>query len=158
MTVMRAADDADAVAIVNSTRYGLGSSVFSLNYDRAGVIARALRTGMTNLNDFGINYLCQALPFGGVMDSGFDRFAGVEGLRGCCNMRAVTSDRVTGIRTSIPPPLQYPIKRSGFVFVSGLVDMFYAPSLVAKLGGIVKLLSAALKPKGAADTSAAKSD
>jgi hypothetical protein len=39
--------------------------------------------------------------------SGFDRFAGVEGIRGCCNLRAVTSDKVTGVRTDIPPPLQY---------------------------------------------------
>jgi aldehyde dehydrogenase (NAD+) len=94
MTVMKAADDADAIDIVNSSVYGLGSSVFSLDYSRAGGIASQLRTGMTNLNDFGINYLCQALPFGGVNHSGFDRFAGVEGLRGCCNMRAVTSDKV----------------------------------------------------------------
>jgi len=155
MTVMKAADDADAVAIVNSTRYGLGSSVFSLDYGRAGKIARALRTGMTNLNDFGINYLCQALPFGGVMDSGFDRFAGVEGLRGCCNMRAVTSDKVTGVRTSIPPPLQYPIKKSGFTFVSGLIDMFYAPGIWTKLGGIKKLITAGLQGKGAVAGAAA---
>ena len=64
---------------------------------------------MTNLNDFGVNYLCQSLPFGGVNASGFDRFAGIEGIRGCCNMRAVTSDKVTGVRTNIPPSLQYPI-------------------------------------------------
>ena len=42
--------------------------------------------------------------------SGFDRFAGVEGLRGCCLLRAVTSDRFPLVRTSIPGPLQYPIK------------------------------------------------
>ncbi len=42
--------------------------------------------------------------------SGFDRFAGVEGLRGCCNVRSVTLDRFPGIRTTIPPPLQYPVK------------------------------------------------
>lgn len=53
MTVMKANDDADAVAIVNSTRYGLGSSVFSLDYTRAGRIGQQLRTGMCNLNDFG---------------------------------------------------------------------------------------------------------
>ena len=53
MTIMKAKDDADAIAIVNSTRYGLGSSVFSLDYDRAGRIGKQLRTGMCSLNDFG---------------------------------------------------------------------------------------------------------
>jgi aldehyde dehydrogenase (NAD+) len=42
--------------------------------------------------------------------SGFDRFAGIEGLRGCCVARAITSDRFPGMRTNIPPPLQYPVK------------------------------------------------
>lgn len=57
--------------------------------------------------------------------SGFDRFSGVEGLRGCCNLRAVTSDKVTGVRTTIPPPLQYPVEAAGFTFVSGLVSTVY---------------------------------
>lgn len=51
---------------VNSCDYGLGSSVFSLDYSRAERIAAGIRAGMCNINDFGINYLCQALPFGGV--------------------------------------------------------------------------------------------
>jgi aldehyde dehydrogenase (NAD+) len=147
MTVIRAEDDDDAVAIVNSTPYGLGGSVFSLDYDRAGAIGRRLRTGMMNLNDFGVNYLCQSLPFGGVNISGFDRFAGIEGLRGCCNPRAVTSDKVTGVRTAIPPPLQYPVGESGFQFVSGLISMFYGDGLVARVGGIFSLIAASAKGK-----------
>lgn len=51
---------------VNSNDYGLGSSVFSLNYCRAERLAAGIRAGMCNINDFGINYLCQSLPFGGV--------------------------------------------------------------------------------------------
>lgn len=39
---------------------------------------------MTSLNDFATTYMCQSLPFGGVKHSGFDRFAGIEGLRGMC--------------------------------------------------------------------------
>ena len=42
---------------------------------------------MCNINDFAVNYLCQSLPFGGVKISGFDRFAGPEGLRGNCLVR-----------------------------------------------------------------------
>ena len=51
---------------VNGCEYGLGSSVFSLNHARAERIAAGIRAGMCNLNDFGVNYLCQSLPFGGV--------------------------------------------------------------------------------------------
>jgi hypothetical protein len=39
---------------------------------------------MTSINDFATTYMCQSLPFGGVKHSGFDRFAGIEGLRGMC--------------------------------------------------------------------------
>lgn len=139
MTIIKSADDDDAIAIVNSCEYGLGSSVFSKNYQRGERIARALRTGMTNVNDFGVNYLCQGLPFGGVNISGFDRFAGVEGLRGCCLMRAVTTDRVPGVRTNIPPPLQYPVKESGFQFCAALVKLFYGDGLVTRIKAAASL-------------------
>lgn len=52
-----------------------------------------LQAGMTSINDFATTYMCQSLPFGGVKDSGFDRFAGVEGLRGLCVPKAVCEDR-----------------------------------------------------------------
>ena len=48
---------------------------------------------MTSINDFGSTYMCQSLPFGGVKDSGFDRFAGIEGLRGLCVPKSVCQDR-----------------------------------------------------------------
>lgn len=147
MTILRAEDDDDAVAIVNSTSYGLGSSVFSMDYDRAEGLAKRLRTGMCNINDFGVNYLCQSLPFGGVNISGFDRFAGIEGLRGCCLMRAVTSDKLAATRTTIPPPMQYPITPSGFDFCVGLISMAYGDGILARIKGIVGLARAGLTSK-----------
>lgn len=48
---------------------------------------------MTTINDFATSYMNQSLPFGGVKDSGFDRFAGVEGLRGVCTVKAVCQDK-----------------------------------------------------------------
>jgi hypothetical protein len=51
------------------------------------------QAGMTSINDFATTYMCQSLPFGGVKHSGFDRFGGVEGLRGLCVPKAVAEDR-----------------------------------------------------------------
>ena len=135
------------MAQVNSTDYGLGSSVFSLDYSRAEKLKTALRTGMCNLNDFGVNYLCQSLPFGGVNISGFDRFAGIEGIRGCCNMRAITSDRLAATRTMIPPPMQYPTTPASFQFCVGLVTMAYGDGCFARLKGIAGLAMAGLAAK-----------
>lgn len=49
----------------------------------------------------------QSLPFGGVKDSGFGRFAGIEGLRACCLVKSVVEDRFWPyIKTKIPKPIQ----------------------------------------------------
>ena len=54
---------------------------------------------MFTANDFGVNYLVQSLPFGGVNESGFDRFAGPEGLRACCLERSIVLDRIPFVKT-----------------------------------------------------------
>ena len=61
---------------------------------------------MVTINDFATTYMCQSLPFGGVKESGFGRFAGVEGLRALCVPVAVCRDRCAGPcpRTAIAGP------------------------------------------------------
>lgn len=61
-----------------------------------------MQAGMTSINDFATTYMCQSLPFGGVKESGFDRFAGIEGLRGMCIAKAVCEDRYKSTPTLLP--------------------------------------------------------
>ncbi|KAL3154777.1 hypothetical protein ABBQ38_011323 [Trebouxia sp. C0009 RCD-2024] len=146
-TIVKFQTDADAIALANDCPFGLGSTVFSRSKSRANKIARQLQAGMTSINDFGSTYMCQSLPFGGVKDSGFDRFAGIEGLRGLCVPKAVCQDRFpawTMMRTDIPPILQYPLSDKSFQFACALVSMFYSPSLLGNLRGLQSLLSALL--------------
>ena len=84
----------------------LGSNVFSGSTKQAERIGRQLQAGMTSINDFATTYMCQSLPFGGIKDSGFDKFAGVEGLRGCCVAKAVVVDKYFFMKTTIPEPLK----------------------------------------------------
>ena len=96
---------------------------------------------MMCVNDFGSNYLVQSLPFGGVNDSGFGRFAGIEGLRALTLERSILTDRIPGVKTSIPRPIDYPIdKEKGFPFIDSLCQLFYNESIVDKIKGIVGLI------------------
>ncbi|KAF9359555.1 Meiotic Sister-Chromatid recombination aldehyde dehydrogenase [Mortierella sp. NVP85] len=118
----------EAIAIANSSIYSLGSNVFSRNQKEGLYIMHRLRAGMSNLNDFGVNYLCQSLPFGGVGMSGYGRFGGPEGLQAVCNQKSITVDRWPSlIQTFLPPVLQYPMHNVGdaIVVTRDLVNIIY---------------------------------
>ena len=145
--------DDEAVALANGCAFGLGSNVFSRNARRARALAARLEAGMSSVNDFASTYMSQALPFGGVKDSGFDRFAGVEGLRGCCIPKAVAEDAVPWlIRTDIPPPLQYPVAPYAFDFCSGLIRLFYGLSLWERAKGVGAIIACFVLPTRKAKT------
>ncbi|GAA5878136.1 hypothetical protein JCM16303_002857 [Sporobolomyces ruberrimus] len=146
MTVLKFDTLDEAVEIANGTRYGLGASVFGKDKRECRYVMDRLECGMVCSNDFGVFYLNQSLPFGGAKASGnAGRFAGQEGLRGLCNLKAVTEDRLHGIvQTGIPPLLSYPIKsgKGAWKFVSGLVGFVYGKDLGQRSGGIWRLITA----------------
>ena len=87
--------DNEAIAIANSTEFGLSASVFSGSAARARRIASQLESGMVAINDFGgLTYMAQDLPFGGIKRSGYGRMNGRDGLRALCNIRAVLDERL----------------------------------------------------------------
>ncbi|CAM9362975.1 unnamed protein product [Hapterophycus canaliculatus] len=147
MTIIKVPGDSDETCIkmVNSCKYGLASSVFSGNSARAVRLGEAIRCGMTNVNDFGVNYLVQSLPFGGVKDSGYGRFAGPEGLRACCLLKSVTVDRFPKLMgTVVPAPLKYPVASSSARFAASMTRMFYCDSLTDKLRAVIELIRASV--------------
>ncbi|ORX43171.1 Aldedh-domain-containing protein [Hesseltinella vesiculosa] len=143
MVIMKHHGPEDALRVANACSFGLGSSVFSGDKRVAEKLALKLKVGMTNVNDFGVNYLCQGLPFGGVGISGYGRFAGPEGIRGLCVPKAVTIDRIPGVKTPIPPILDYPVKSAwvSYGFVQNLIHTIYNPDFGSKIkaiGGLIK--------------------
>lgn len=74
MTVLPYDTIEEAIEIANSTRYGLGSAVFGPSKSLCRRVAKEMRTGMVAINDFGVFYLAQSMPFGGVKASGHGRF------------------------------------------------------------------------------------
>lgn len=125
LTMMKATDVEDAIALSNGTEYGLGNSIFGKNFKQCNEIANRLDSGNVAINDFATFYVAQ-LPFGGVKKSGYGKFGGEEGLTGLCNAKSVVMDkpylRALGVATAIPPPLDYPIPddKKAWSFVSSL--------------------------------------
>jgi succinate-semialdehyde dehydrogenase/glutarate-semialdehyde dehydrogenase len=76
LTVIRVGSDEEAVRVANETPFGLGSSVWSADRDRALAVARQIPAGYTWINALGRVY--DELPFGGVRASGYGREHGVE--------------------------------------------------------------------------------
>lgn len=137
--IMRAEKPDEAVKIANAPNFGLGASVFG-EWDWAmRAVVPKLKTGMVAVNDFAAYYAVQ-LPFGGVGGSGYGRFAGEEGLRGLCNIKAICDDRwgFLGIRTAIPKQFQYPVPETGkgYKFCKSVVEIGYGTDLRGRLRGL----------------------
>jgi hypothetical protein len=123
--------------MANNCDFALSSCAFSASASRARKIASQLDAGMSAVNDLeGCTYMSQSLPFGGCKKSGYDRFAGPEGLRGLCNVRSVCEDLIPFVRNAIPPPMQYPSTGVGQYFAQGLIHMFYSTSILDNLKGL----------------------
>ncbi len=128
MVIMRVSSEEEAVRLANDTAYGLGASVFTKDVARGERVARRIRAGMTVVNDYGLAYMIQALPFGGVGVSGFGRINGREGLRACCLEKAMVSDRVRiGGGVSV-----YPIRPATFDLTKNVIGTIYGSSLGAR--------------------------
>ncbi|OOF91208.1 hypothetical protein ASPCADRAFT_211492 [Aspergillus carbonarius ITEM 5010] len=148
--MMRASSVPHAIAIANSTDYGLGASVFGYNQTDIATCIANIKSGMVSVNDFGSYYAVQ-LPFGGVKGSGYGRFAGEEGLRGVSNIKAVCVDRFPKVMaTRIPPRVDYPIRKGdgarqdgtgAWEMCKGVVETGYQITLAGRVNGILRLLT-----------------
>lgn len=71
--MIKATSDEEAIAFANKTEFGLSSSIFTEDVERAREYAIGLEFGMTHINDQTVNDLPNA-PFGGMRNSGVGRF------------------------------------------------------------------------------------
>jgi acyl-CoA reductase-like NAD-dependent aldehyde dehydrogenase len=94
ITVAKVADLAEGVELANTSRYGLGGTVFAGNRKAAMAAARSLRSGMTAINSVISFAAVPSLPFGGSGESGFGRIHGADGLREFARPKAITRQRM----------------------------------------------------------------
>ncbi|WP_170329898.1 aldehyde dehydrogenase [Ruegeria arenilitoris] len=68
----------EAIALANSTPYGLGSGVFTQNLARAHRVSKRVRAGICWVNTY--RAISPIAPFGGFNQSGYGREAGIEAI------------------------------------------------------------------------------
>jgi len=87
LTIMKFDTEAEAIAMANDTDYGLTNYVQTQDGERANRMARALRSGMVEMNGTSRS---AGSPFGGMKQSGNGREGGVWGIEDFLEVKAVS--------------------------------------------------------------------
>ncbi len=80
-------NDSEAVHLANDTSFGLGSSIWTKNLERAKIIGSQIQSGNVFVNN--IVKSDPRFPFGGVKSSGYGRELGEQGLKEFCNVKTM---------------------------------------------------------------------
>ena len=89
-SILRAADETQAIAMANDTAYGLGASIWTADRDRGEAVARKIVAGACFVN--AIVRSDVRLPFGGTKASGFGRELAEHGIHEFTNIKTVYVD------------------------------------------------------------------
>ena len=93
-SIIRVADDNEAMRVANDSRFGLGGGIISKNVEKAIAMAtNEFDTGMININ--GYNLANPQLPFGGVKESGYGREHGGFGRKEFVNVKSIQVTEVS---------------------------------------------------------------
>ncbi|HEC11744.1 MAG TPA: NAD-dependent succinate-semialdehyde dehydrogenase [Acidiferrobacteraceae bacterium] len=85
--VIRAKDEEDALSIANSSRFGLGGSIWTKDRQRGEALARRLQAGASFVN--GMVKSDPRLPFGGIKASGYGRELSLLGIKEFVNAKTI---------------------------------------------------------------------
>ena len=85
--VIRVRDEAEALAVANASRFGLGGSVWTQDSARGERLARQVQCGACFVN--GLVKSDPRLPFGGIKASGYGRELSHHGLREFVNAKTI---------------------------------------------------------------------
>ncbi len=124
----------EAVRLANDSPYGLSSSVWSGDLARAERVARQLVTGSVSINNVMATHGNQALPFGGIKDSGFGRYRGEEGLHAFSNIKAMLIDR----NSRWTEAYWYPYSEKKYRMMTRLMDSLFRDGWVAWMRSVFR--------------------
>ena len=143
MLIFKANNEQHAITMANDSELGLQGSVITHDRARGERIAAQLHTGGVCINDFGMCYLNQDLPFGGTKYSGYGVMNGRDGLRSYTTSKAILSDRLP---LEIPPVL-FPVATKDYESAKATVQMMFGSGLGYKARSLLRLITVSIQAK-----------
>jgi len=89
VSITRAKDADEAIALANDTEYGLSAAIFTRDIARGLALAKRIDSGICHINGPTVADEAQ-MPFGGVKGSGYGRFGGKAGVDAFTELRWIT--------------------------------------------------------------------
>ncbi|MGB5393192.1 MAG: NAD-dependent succinate-semialdehyde dehydrogenase [Lutimonas sp.] len=89
-TMIRAKNEIEALELANAHRYGLASSIWTNDREKAYKLARKLEAGNVFVNSMVRSD--SRIPFGGIKKSGYGRELGAIGIREFMNMKTIVME------------------------------------------------------------------
>lgn len=106
LAIMRVADEDEAIKLANDSTYGLSSSLWTRNREKADRLSRRIEAGSVSVNNAIVATFQMPVPMGGWKNSGLGtRFGGAHGVLKYCRQQAVVEERLS----TKSDPLWYPV-------------------------------------------------
>jgi len=142
MALEKVADEAEAVARANGSRYGLSASVWSRNRRRARRVADRLRAGAVTLNDHLMSHGMSETPWGGFGDSGMGRSHGALGFEEMTQPRAIVDDLLHRAPRNM---WWYPHDRSVYEGLKGAMVVLHGRGLLRRFAAAGRMIGTFLR-------------
>ena len=143
MLVFKVKTEAEAITMANDSELGLQCSIITHDRARGERMALQIESGGVCINDFGLCYVNQDLPFGGTKYSGYGVMNGREGLRSYTTPKAILSDRLP---LEIPPEL-FPVGPKDYETAKASMRLLFGSGIGYKFKNLITLISVSIQAK-----------
>ena len=131
LAIMRVEDEDEAIALANDSEYGLSSSLWTRDRERADRLARRIEAGSVSINNALVATLQMPVPMGGWKNSGLgSRFGGAQGVLKYCRQQSVVEERFAP-KTE---PMWYPVNPARSRLMARAVRLLGAHDWRRRLG------------------------
>jgi len=141
LPVVKFGSDKEAVALANSSRFGLSVSVWTGSRGRGLKIARNLQAGAAIVNDVISYYGISDGVVGGVKESGNGRVHGRDGLLEMVYPKYYEIERARRWKK----PWWYKYDRNTLSFFESATDFLFSKRILGRVKGLLKLIPTFLR-------------